>query len=72
MSSFLDFEQVGEFLFKCKNCGEEIPSGIANVSSHWVKCGGKNFYNGLMNVANGKDGKINLEDVEILRKKFLK
>ncbi len=38
---FDTFERVRDFVYKCKTCGKEVPSGIVNISSHWAECTGK-------------------------------
>ena len=38
---FDTFEKVRDFLYRFKTCGEEVPSGIFNLSSHLDKCTGK-------------------------------
>lgn len=38
---FDTFEKVRESVYRCKTCGEEVPGGIFNLSSHWNKCTGK-------------------------------
>ena len=45
------FKMIKEGLFKCKTCGKEIPSGIFNISGHWVDCTGKDFYQEIIKIA---------------------
>lgn len=49
------FEQVSEFIFKCKTCGKEIPAGIFNISGHWAECTAKSFNEALIK----KEKKVN-------------
>jgi hypothetical protein len=48
MSGDDSFIHIGDGLFKCKGCGEEVPSGIFNLSGHWAKCTGKEFTQTLL------------------------
>ena len=65
--SFDRFEFKDEKLY-CKDCGAEVKRGIINVSEHWVGCGGKVFYNSLMEIAELKNGKITMEDIDEIKK----
>ncbi len=67
-----DFEFIEgkNYFMKCKKCGEAVPTGIVNVSEHWVNCGGKEFHNAIIN--NPKCGKITSDDIEELKKIHLK
>ncbi len=54
--SFQDFDLIDDNTnVKCKTCGEVMPTGIINISEHWVKCTGKDFHAEIM--ANAKAGK---------------
>lgn len=64
-----DFEKVADFKYKCKHCGEIIDSGIINISEHWVKCSGKEFYSALMDKATKG---LTIKDIEDLRERHLK
>ena len=46
------FERVGEYMFRCKTCGQEVPSGIINISSHWAECSGKEQMKYIQNLAD--------------------
>ena len=44
------FETIGKHLLRCKDCGQEVPSGIMNISEHWTKCGGKQQMDNIMKI----------------------
>ena len=64
---FDTFEKAGDFLYKCKTCGKEVPSGIINLSGHWADCTGKSFTEGLMKKAEQTNGRLTLLDIEELQ-----
>lgn len=66
-----DFEKLDNGFFMCKTCGEQVPSGIVNISGHWVECTGKGFTDALMEQAEKTNGKLDIKDVEDLREKYL-
>ncbi len=67
---FNDFDLIGDFKVKCKTCGEEMPTGMVTLSSHWVKCTGKHFYSALMSKAESGE-KLTLDAIEELQNKHL-
>lgn len=57
---FDTFEKVRESVYRCKTCGEEVPGGIFNLSSHWNKCTGKDsiyVYEGIKTEEIAMDNK---------------
>lgn len=50
--SEMPFKSVGDSTFICKTCGEEVESGISNISDHWANCNGKNFHNTIAGQMN--------------------
>lgn len=71
---FQDFELLTdkEFTVRCKTCGEEMPTGIVNLSTHWSNCSGKGFHDAIMDLANKTGGKLTLTDVTELQNIHLK
>ena len=67
---FNTFELIGDNTAKCNTCGRVIPTGIVNISGHWVQCTGKEFHITLMKMAEKK--KTTIEDIEELRNDYLK
>lgn len=65
----MGFTQIERNLFKCDTCGEEVPSGIANISGHWVRCEGKEFSKELF--SSFISGTLSLSKLEELRSKYL-
>lgn len=68
---FDTFEKVKEFVFRCKTCREEVPSGIVNISSHWAKCTGKEFTQAIMKRAEETNGKLTELEVSQMRERYL-
>ena len=68
---FDTFEKVKEFVFRCKTCGEEVPSGIVNISGHWTKCTGKEFTQAIMKRAEETNGKLTELEVAQIRERYL-
>lgn len=64
---FDSFEKVSDFMVKCKTCGEEVSTGIGNISGHWVNCTGKSFTEALISHAK-EEGKIRESEIEKLKK----
>ena len=51
MSCGMDsFGSIGEHLFRCKDCGAEVESGIINISGHWAECSGKSVVENVMKI----------------------
>lgn len=65
------FEKVQDGIYKCKTCGEQLSSGIMNISSHWDGCTGKEFSDAMMDMAKDKNGNIQASDLDRLQKQFL-
>lgn len=60
-----DFEDIAPFKVRCKNCGAILETGILNLSDHWAACGGKDFYNALMELA--KKSQLTEENLDRLK-----
>lgn len=67
--SFDRFEFRDEKLY-CKDCGSEVERGIVNVANHWTSCGGKDFHNALIEMAENHNGKLTLGNIDFLNDKF--
>lgn len=55
--------EFGYHKFKCTTCNEILDGGIINLSSHWAKCGGKDFQEALVKRRLEK-GTLTNDDVE--------
>ncbi len=67
---FTHIEKDGLNFYECKTCGEVVPSGIINISGHWVKCAGKDFLNDIIKAANNKT--LTVDKVNELTEKYSK
>ncbi len=63
------FEKAGDFLYKCKTCGAEVPSGIFSISGHWAECSGKGFVEGMKKMREEKGSALEISDIDELLKK---
>ncbi len=68
---FGTFEKVRDFVYKCKTCGQEVPSGIVSISGHWSECTGKFFTQELMKKAEETKGKLTPLDIAELQERCL-
>lgn len=55
--------ELGSFKFQCTNCNDILDGGIINLSSHFAKCGGKEFQEAMIQ-RRLERGEINNKDIE--------
>ncbi len=62
LDDFEHIEKDGLNFYKCKGCGEVLPSGIVGISSHWAGCTGKGFYDTLTAIYTIKQQRDAMKD----------
>ena len=65
-----EFTDDTHTMLRCKDCGTEVERGIVNISNHWTSCGGKEFFNSIMDMAETNKGKLTQGNVNYLLDKL--